>query len=62
VLGEAALLRGDVQWVNRELNDLQAVSAADVQRVLKRDVLRGARVTVLYEAEAAPARKKVGKP
>lgn len=62
VLGEAALLRGDVQWVNRELNDLQAVTAADVQRVLKRDVLRGARVTVLYEADGSASKKKGGKP
>lgn len=61
VLGQAALLGGDVQIVNRELNDLQAVTAGDVQRVLRREVLRGARVTVLYEAEAGPARKKGGR-
>jgi len=30
--------------------------------VLKRDVLRGARVTVLYEADGSASKKKGGKP
>ena len=48
LIGQAALLRGDAQAVNRELSDLQAVSVADVQRVLRREVLRAPPVTVLY--------------
>ena len=55
VLGQAALLRGDAQAANRELEELQAVTVADVQRVLRRDVLRGAKVTLLYETP--PAKK-----
>ena len=47
-LGQAALLRGDALAVNRELAELQAVTVADVQRVLRREVLRAPRVTVLY--------------
>lgn len=47
-LGQAALLRGDASAVNRELAELQAVTVADVQRVLRREVLRAPRVTVLY--------------
>jgi len=49
VVGQAALLRGDATAAHRELMELQAVTVADVQRVLRRDVLRAARVTVLYE-------------
>jgi zinc protease len=54
-VGMAALLRGDATAASRELAELQAVSAADVQRVLRRDVLNGARVTVLYGQDAARA-------
>ncbi len=58
VVGQAALLRGDATSANRELAALQAVTVADVQRVLRRDVVKGARVTVLYES----APKAEGKP
>lgn len=62
VVGEAAILRGDAEAANRELAELQAVTVADVQRVLRRDVVKAARVTVLYGAEAAaPAKAKGGK-
>ena len=65
VIGQAALLRGDAAAANRELAELQAVTVADVQRVLRRDVLKGSRVTVLYSSDApAPAdgnRKAGGK-
>lgn len=62
VIGEAALLRGDAEAVNRELAELQAVTVADVQRVLRREVVKAARVTVLYGAEAVvPAKSKGGK-
>lgn len=52
-VGQAALLRGDASAVNRELAQLQAVTVADVQRVMRREVLQGKRVTVLYESDSA---------
>lgn len=48
LIGQATLLRGDALAVNREFAELHAVTVADVQRVLRRDVLRAPRVTVLY--------------
>ena len=47
-LGQALLLRGDAAAAGRELARLQAVTLADVQRVLRQHVLQGAKVTVLY--------------
>ena len=35
-IGEAAVLEGDAARVNTDLDDLQRVSAADVQRVLRK--------------------------
>lgn len=49
--GMAAALRLDAGAAERELSALQAVTLADVQRVVRRDVLHGARVTLLYGAE-----------
>lgn len=51
-IGQAALLRGDARDVDRELARLQAVGAADVQRVLRR-WLAGKRVTLHYTQQAA---------
>lgn len=50
-LGEAVLLHGDARRAERELPELQAVTPADVQRVLRRHVLNGRRVTVHYLAQ-----------
>jgi zinc protease len=47
-LGWSVILRNDPNAANRELDELQAVTAADVQRVLKRYVLGGKRVTIAY--------------
>jgi zinc protease len=54
-LGEAAVLQGDADEVNRGLAALQAVSAADVQRVMQRYVSAAHRVTLQYtQAGATP--------
>jgi zinc protease len=57
-LAEAAVLYGNPAEANRELDDLQRVSAADVQRVMRKYVLGTHKVTLTYtqQAEAAPAR------
>jgi zinc protease len=47
-VGWALALHDDASYANRELAELQAVSAADVQRVLKRHVMQGRRVTLNY--------------
>ena len=47
-LGQALLLRGDAAAAERELAQLQAITLADVQRVLRQQLLQGARVMVLY--------------
>ncbi len=62
-IGEAVMYRGDPAYVNRELDELQAVTAADVQRVLRRYVLDGKQVTVEYvqARKAGAARSKGGR-
>ena len=52
-IAEAAVLEGDPARVNTDLDDLQRVSAADVQRVLRRYVLGAHKVTIDYAQEAA---------
>ena len=47
-IGEAIVYRGDPSYVNRDLDDLQAVTAADVQRVLRKYVLDAKQVTIEY--------------
>jgi zinc protease len=47
-LGNALLLRGDPQAAEREIAQLQAVTLTDVQRVLRRYLQQGAKVSVLY--------------
>ncbi|MEF7617072.1 pitrilysin family protein [Aquincola sp. MAHUQ-54] len=46
--GWAVVNHGDAAQADRELQRLQAVRAADVQRVLRRHVLEGRRVTLTY--------------
>jgi zinc protease len=53
-MGDAAVLQGDPAYVDRYLAQLQAVTAADVQRVLTRH-LSGHRVTLTYTPDAAPS-------
>jgi zinc protease len=47
-LGEAIVAQGDAKRVNQELADLQAVSAADVQRVVRKYLIDAPEVTIEY--------------
>jgi zinc protease len=51
-VGSAVLLKGDAGTVNSDLVALQAVTADDVQRVLKKYVLDAHRVTIDYTQQA----------
>jgi zinc protease len=60
-LGEAAVLLGDARRVNTDIERLQAVTAADVQRVMKKYVTDANRVVIEYLPEAeAPADAPAG--
>jgi zinc protease len=52
-LGEAAVLLGDPARVNTDLARLQAVSAADVQRVMKKYFADQNRMVLYYLPQAA---------
>ncbi|MEO8835307.1 MAG: pitrilysin family protein, partial [Caldimonas sp.] len=52
-VADAAVLEGDPARVNTDLDDLQRVSAADVQRVVRRYVLDAHKVTIDYTQEKA---------
>jgi zinc protease len=52
-LGEAAVLLGDPARVNTDLSRLQAVSAADVQRVMKKYLTDQNRMVLYYLPQAA---------
>jgi zinc protease len=47
-LGQAAVIQGDANRVNRDLADLQAVTAADVQRVARTYLAAKNRVTIRF--------------
>lgn len=51
-LGEAITQHHDATYVNRGLARLQAVSAADVQRVVKKYLVDGKAVVITYTSEA----------
>ncbi|HEX7314701.1 MAG TPA: pitrilysin family protein [Pyrinomonadaceae bacterium] len=58
-IGNAAVLVGDVKRVNTDIERLQAVTAADVQRVMKKYFTDANRVVITYQAEAQkPDEKK----
>ena len=57
-LGEAAVLLGDAARVNTDLERLQAVTAADIQRVMKKYFADTNRLVLYYLPEAS--RKKEG--
>jgi len=57
-LGEAAVLLGDPKLTNTDLDRLQAVSAADVQRVMKKYFTDANRVVLYYLPEASKAKKE----
>ena len=52
-IGRAVLLEGDAREADRRIGRLQAVQAADVQRVLQQHVLRARRVTLDYQQAQA---------
>jgi zinc protease len=52
-IGNAVLLLGEARMADETLQRLQAVSAADVQRVLKQHLLQTRRMTVAYTQAAA---------
>ena len=52
-IGRAMLLRGDARDAERDLARLQAVSVADVKRVLQQHVLGQHRVLVEYTQQGA---------
>jgi zinc protease len=58
-IGNAAVLVGDVRRVNTDIERLQAVTAADVQRVMKKYFSDTNRVVITYQAEGPkPDEKK----
>ena len=58
-LGDAITYHGDAKYANRELDELMAVTSADVQRVLRKYVLDAKQVTIEYaqDDEAKPKGK-----
>ena len=52
-IAEAAVLEGSAARVNTDLDDLQRVSAADVQRVIRRYVLDARKVSIDYRQDKA---------
>ena len=52
-LGQAIVLEGDAARVNRSLDALQAVTAADVQRVMRKYIGESKPVVISYVAEGA---------
>jgi len=56
-LGEAAVLLGDPSRVNTDLARLQAVTAADIQRVMKKYFTDTNRLVLYYLPEAAKAKE-----
>ena len=51
-LGQAIVLEGDAAEVNRSIDELLAVTPADIQRVMKKYVGAGKAVVINYEGEA----------
>jgi len=50
-IGQSVILKGSAQAVNREVKDLQAVTAADILRVMKQYFNDNNRVVIYYENE-----------
>ncbi|MDT5271530.1 MAG: zinc protease [Acidobacteriota bacterium] len=57
-LGNAAAIVGDVKRVNTDIDRLQAVTAADVQRVMKKYFTDTNRVVITYQAESQKPEEK----
>jgi zinc protease len=56
-LGEATVLLGDPNRINTDLARLQAVTAADVQRVMKKYFTANNRLVIYYLPQAGPTAK-----
>jgi len=50
-IGQSVILKGSAQAVNREVKELQAVTAADIMRVMKQYFNDNNRVVIYYENE-----------
>lgn len=59
-IGNAAVVVGDVKRVNTDIGRLQAVTAADVQRVMKKYFSDTNRVVITYTAEAQKQQQQQG--
>ncbi len=59
-LGRAAVLVGDASRVNTDIEKLQAVTAADVQRVMKKYFTDTNRVVITYQPEPAKPQTSEG--
>ena len=57
-IGNAAVIVGDVRRVNTDIERLQAVTAADVQRVMKKYFTDTNRVVITYPGEAQKPEEK----
>jgi zinc protease len=53
-IADAAVLEGNAERVNTDLDDLQGVTPADVQRVMRRYIVGAHKVVLDYTQEAAP--------
>jgi zinc protease len=53
-IGNAAVLMGDAHRVNTDIERLQAVTAADIQRVMKKYFNDSNRVVITYQAQPQP--------
>ena len=60
-LGYALRTSGDAEQANRELGDLQAVTAADVQRVARKYLADDRRMTIRYLPESARPKGETAK-
>ncbi len=59
-IGNAAVLRGDARRVNTDIERLQAVTAADIQRVMKKYFNDSNRVVITYQAEKQQGQPATG--
>ena len=60
MLGSALIIEGDASRANTGLDEFQRVTAADVQRVLKKYILDGKKVTIDYLPEQTAAADSKG--
>src|ERR1041385_2069841 len=61
-IGQAAVLMNDPARVNTDIERLQAVTAADIQRVMKKYFTDTNRVVITYQAEAPKRAAPTGSP